>query len=243
MNRNFGNRSDRRVVAIADRMIWALPSSSSIAVAACIDDKSLVDDELYSQLSDVEIEKANSLTDAEEKRHFVFRRCFQRLFLAEVLGSAGPLRDIRIEHRRDSPPRSADEPGLKLSFSSTGTTVLACATSHHDVGIDVEKLRSVVNPTALSKRFFTPREAQSIAKLAEDEQNNAFLHYWTAKEAGLKAIGKGIVSGLNSFVISEQDGKYVAEFTAESAKTSLWTLQYLGFLPNHIVALMHRPSN
>jgi 4'-phosphopantetheinyl transferase len=242
MKRNLGTYLDPTVSALSDRMVWAPPPAPDIFIAGCIDDKALPENELLLHLSDVESVKAQALTDQDERRHFIFRRCFQRLFLAEIVGWQGQLRDLKIEHTLDSPPKSPDAPSYQLSFSSTGTTVLACAASNHVVGVDVEKLRPIDNAAGLSKRFFSPREAETIALLAKNEQELAFLHYWAAKEAGLKAIGKGIVSGLNSFVVSSNDKNYVIEFTSESETSHPWNLQYLDFLPHHIVAIVHRRS-
>jgi phosphopantetheinyl transferase len=242
MKRNLATRLSHELRVFSDRLVWDLSSAQGISVAGCSDDNIVSDHALLAQLSDEEMVKAQALTDQDERRHFIFRRCFQRLFLAKVLGWQDNLRDLKIQHTLDSPPKSLDAPSVQLSFSSAGPTVVAAAASQYAIGIDVEKLRTVVDPVGLSARFFTPHEAETIALLSKDAQNLAFLHYWTAKEAGLKAIGKGIVSGLNSFVVDFDDKNYVIDFASESETIRPWTLHYLDFLPHHIVAFVHRPS-
>jgi phosphopantetheine--protein transferase-like protein len=240
MKRNLDFGSTTSTSARANTLIWAVPPVPDVRVAARIDDKTISEDMLLAGLSAGEIAKAHAIQNAEERRHFVFRRNFQRVFLAEVLGWQGQLSDIKIDHKLDCPPKSPHAPELKLSFSSTGATVLACAGFHCEVGIDVEKQRSLDDPLGLATRFFTSSEAEAIAKLSDDQQQLAFLHYWTAKEAGLKAIGKGIVSGLNSFVVSPRNNGYVIEFKHNSDQDRPWILQHLDFLQGHVVAFMHR---
>jgi phosphopantetheinyl transferase len=224
----------------SNRLIWAEPSVPDVRIGATIDDKTIPEDMLLADLSAGEIVKAHAIKNTDERRHFIFRRNFQRLFLGEVLAWQGQLSDLEIDHNLDCPPKSPNAPALKLSFSSTGATVLACAGFHCEVGIDVERQRSVDNPVGLATRFFTLSEAETIAKLSNDQQQLAFLQYWTAKEAGLKAIGKGIVSGLNSFVLSPGDNGYVVEFKHNSDSFGAWTLNHLDFLQGHVVAFMHR---
>jgi phosphopantetheine--protein transferase-like protein len=242
MKSNLAKGPNTTASAFAERLNWASPPASDIVVASCVDDENLSENDLLSLLPPDEFSKALAMFNGAERRHFVFRRCFQRIFLAEVLGWQGQPHDLRIEHKLDSPPRTSDAPSLKISFSSAAATVVACAAFHSDVGIDVEKLRSIENSAGLSSRFFTAGEAEAIARLSKDEQDVAFLHFWTAKEAGLKAIGKGIVSGLNTFVLSTQNNCYVVDLATESVADKSWTLQYLDFLPFHIVALMHRSA-
>jgi phosphopantetheine--protein transferase-like protein len=235
------NLDIKNMSSLAQRMMWAR-SEADITVAALIDDNTASDDELLAQLSNDEVSKAQSLNDASERRHLIFRRCFQRMFVAEILQWQSQLSDIKIEHRRDLPPQLLDAPGLHVSFSSSGSAMLACASWQRCVGIDVEGPRRIANPEALATRFFTPGETQVIRGLSEKQRDTAFLHMWTAKEAGLKAIGKGIVSGLNQFVVAPGNCGYSIEFKGESDHIAAWTLDYFDFLPEHIVAVVHRPA-
>jgi 4'-phosphopantetheinyl transferase len=48
----------------------------------------------------------------------------------------------------------------------------------------------------LAERFFHPEETAALLALDRSEQEQAFLQLWTAKEAVLKAMGRGIAFGL-----------------------------------------------
>ena len=243
MNRNHQSDHGTTTSALHDMIIHAPHTAADIHIAGCTDDKTLPETKLLSLLSDSEQTKVLSLTDPAERRHLLFRRCFQRLFLAQSIDWPGHIRDLHIEHKLDTPPRLPDYPSLQFSFSSSGYSVVACASHKQVVGIDIEKIRSVPDPVGLSNRFFTPAEAATLERMPENARSAAFLHYWTAKEAGLKAIGKGIDSGLNSFVVSEIDDRYVVEYKNENSGYFTWNLQHLEFPEGHFVAFIHRAAS
>jgi phosphopantetheine--protein transferase-like protein len=240
MNRNLASRQGTALAALQNMTLWAPDSGADIRIAGCTDDQTLSETELLPYLSDAEHIKVNSLTDPAERRHLLFRRCFQRHFLAEILGWPGQIRELRVVHTLDSPPKVLDAPSLNVSFSSSGPTVLACASARHIVGIDVERIRPIQTPVGLAGRFFTPAEAARLAQLPENRQGLAFLHLWTAKEAGLKAVGKGIDSGLNRFAVNVRGQQYTIENTDENETDSAWSLYHTEFVTGHLVAVVHR---
>ncbi len=243
MKRNLGEAKSSALQALLAATKWAPLPAPGLSVAAFIDDGLCDENELAVFLADSEQNKADQLLDPVERRHFILRRCFQRVFLKTVLNWKDALPNLRIEHRIDTQPCCLDAPLYGLSFSSSGQTALACASSTNHVGIDVERIRTIENVSQLAHRFFTADEAGSISKYAADEQSLQFLHHWTAKEAGLKAIGKGIIDGLNSFVVAHNSTSYNIEMTHDSTASDPWSLQYLEFLPAHIVAIVHKPKN
>lgn len=243
MNRSIAAINDDSVKIIADRMVWAKPVAPGIALAAATDHDELAEAEIEDCLPASEREAAARLVGPLERRHFKFRRCFQRVFLCKVLQFSGQPRDLRIEHGRDTQPRCHDAMDHHLSFSSSGSTALACASSKHLIGVDVEKIRHIGNAADLARRFFTTREANAIASAPSVERSLIFLKHWTAKEAGLKATGLGIISGLNRVVLRNTSSRYEAEFIGQSEKNRDWTLNYPEFLPGHVVAIMHRPAD
>ena len=221
---------------------WAPPSAPGLAIAAYVDDATLREGDLVSCLSQAEIAKAETLMNLAERRHFIVRRCFQRLFVALVTQWHASPGALRMEQKLDTRPVCLDFPFLHLSFSTSGRTAVACSHENNDVGIDVERDRVVENVVQLARRFFTEQEADAIAALPPEQQSYHFLLHWTAKEAGLKAIGKGIVSGLNSFCIERKtaDSRYCVG--GPPPDPSLWRLDYLDILPNHIIALVKKNS-
>lgn len=231
--------SNATLEAMLRAILWPAPTNPGISIAVYTDDNTLDEQQMLTGLADCERALAQSFVNALERRHYVLRRLFQRLFVKSVMGWNGALSDLVIEHRLDTQPKCLNDPSLQLSFSSSGTTALACASTQHRIGIDLEKCRHVANVTALAERFFTSKEAATIAALPFADQNAAFLRYWTAKEAGLKAIGKGIVSGLNSFVIDINDKDYLIENVSEIEQDVAWSVSHVDFLRDHVVAVVH----
>jgi phosphopantetheinyl transferase len=206
-------------------------------VATFTDSGTQADADLLGCLSPQEREHAATLHDPIEHRHYIARRCFQRLFVCELLSTTITPEKLALIHQRDTRPRCADAPSLNLSFSSSGSTAIACASWQDVIGVDVERHRNVENVIALAQRYFTPDEARALALLPESQQNLAFLHYWTAKEAGLKAMGKGIVFGLNTFHMKDT-GAFSYDIVGPTENSQDWNLQYPEIIPQHVVALV-----
>ena len=222
---------------------WAELSPFKITVAYFVDDGLRDVSHLLAGLSPVEISKVAEIVDIEERRHFVLRRCFQRVFVATVVSWTEALHRLPLRHGLDQQPHSAAAPVLALSFSSSGQTVCACASADHFVGIDVERMRKIHNVDELSARFFTGDEAVALLEIPENRRNVAFLQYWTAKEAALKSIGRGIVSGLNRFCILFVDGNLVIRDTREALNPYAFTFHHPNLLEDHVIAIVHKPRN
>lgn len=80
---------------------------------------------------------------------------------------------------------------------SRGVRLLAIARGA-ELGIDVERVRPLRQRTALLSRCFTVSEQARLAQASDRE----LLRHWAAKEALVKAIGRGIAYGLARIEIS-----------------------------------------
>ena len=225
---------------LAHKLSWAPLEENGIPIATLVDDGSLVESQLEEFLSETEILQAAKYSVAKERRHFTLRKCFQRAFVASVIGWDGPLKTLALVHQRDTQPHCPQAPQWHLSFSSSGLTYLAGASNIGPIGIDIERERKIENALQLAERFFSPFEAAALSRLDEPELNRHFLLMWTAKEAALKAIGKGIVSGLNTFTFKRaaQTDRYVIQDAPDSP--DLWGLFHLDFIPGHLVAVVKK---
>lgn len=223
-----------------DTMVWTIVADNQIAVACVVDNGKQSDDDLESYLPVAEKNRAVLLVDPVERRHFLFRRCFQRIFVQKFLAFDGRPEELELRHQQDQRPMCLDAPRCRLSFSSSAGAVLAAASHVGEIGVDIERVRPIENAAALAHRFFTEAEAQAIDALPNHQQNMAFLKHWTAKEAGLKAIGKGIVSGLNTFVYAGENGSLTRHGEPQNQSSTLWSVEYPYLLAEHIVAVVHR---
>jgi len=83
---------------------------------------------------------------------------------------------------------------FSISYSKD---IVLFANGETEIGIDVE-FRQPVDAAALSQ-FFSAEERQYILAGNDSEKQLRFYEVWVKKEAILKAIGVGIVEGLDTF--------------------------------------------
>jgi len=93
--------------------------------------------------------------------------------------------------------------GLDVSLSHTRGMAAVAIASGRDVGVDVESFLKPRDALKVAERFFAPEEAAIVRAQSDPEsQSEVFFAIWTLKEAVLKADGRGLAGGLDSFVVS-----------------------------------------
>jgi 4'-phosphopantetheinyl transferase len=103
--------------------------------------------------------------------------------------------------------KPALEPGrgavdLRFNLSHSHDQALFAFRLGHEVGVDVERVRSSGKELRLAERFFSPQEVAALRALPSNLQPEAFFRYWTRKEAYIKARGEGLGINLASFSVS-----------------------------------------
>lgn len=242
MKRNSIAENSLPLQPLVEALIWYEPATPDLSIAAYVDDGSLTEAEFMSCLPVAEQTQATRFTNITERRHFIARRSFQRLFLCVVSGWNKKPSDLSIVNALDTAPHCIDFPELHFSFSSSGATAIACASGSRALGIDVERTRPIANVLELALRYFEPDEAAAVSALPPQDQNQHFLLHWTAKEAGLKAAGRGIISGLNLFTLQRDDQNMAYRITGPAEIGANWRLQHIELLPFHVIALVEKIS-
>lgn len=108
------------------------------------------------------------------------------------------------EHGR---PALAPSHTASFDFNWSHSGEWALLALAHDItpGIDIELPRPrATRPLELAQRFFCAEEAAWLAGLPESEQLAGFLDLWTAREAVLKALGRGIAFGLDKLAFRRE---------------------------------------
>jgi 4'-phosphopantetheinyl transferase len=95
----------------------------------------------------------------------------------------------------DSNGKSAE---IDVNWSHSGDWLIAVYAIGARVGVDLELLRPRPKALALASRFFAPEETAALARWADDSEalQQRFTRLWCAKEAVLKAHGRGLSFGL-----------------------------------------------
>ncbi len=110
----------------------------------------------------------------------------------QVEDAALPL--VRDAHGR--PRLQAPFDDRDAGWSHSGEHLLLACGRDVRLGVDLERMRARPRALELAQRFFDPEEAARLEATAPALQHEAFVRLWCAKEAVLKAHGRGIAFGL-----------------------------------------------
>jgi len=173
--------------------VWAVPLVMCQAAA----------EQLSHALNLDEQKRANDFRLHDARRRFVIARGVLRHLLGVYLGLHPD--EVTLAQGKNEKPILAEvhaAGGLQFNVSHSGDLALIAFTSECEVGVDVERVRAVGHFEQISRRFFHPAETEAILGTPIQERDLAFLRCWTAKEAVLKALGKGITGSLADFQVS-----------------------------------------
>lgn len=117
---------------------------------------------------------------------------------------------------------------LQFNWSHSGAFALVALASTVALGVDIEQPRAGVKVLDIAQRFFAPQEANALAACEDAERDALFFRLWCAKEAVLKALGRGLAFGLER-VAFERRGElwWPARFDAEAGDPASWQVQAL----------------
>jgi len=196
-------------------------------------------------LSADERQRADRYISEEARRRFITARSTLRRILAHYL-SADPA-DIVFAYNRygrpvvDSP---AEKRGVVFNLSHSAERALYAISGGTPVGVDVERMRPL-DFTGISKRFFAPSEAATLASLPESDKIDAFYECWTRKEAFVKAQGTGLHLDLNQVVVTLGPGTppQVVRIRRSEDDVGLWSLHDIDAGEGFKAALAVRSQN
>jgi 4'-phosphopantetheinyl transferase len=179
-------------------------------------------------LSAEERERAARFRFHRDRCFYVIAHAGLRQILAGYLNTPAPeITFVRQERGKPQLAGGFQETGIQFNLSHTQNLALVAVAKDTQVGIDVEKLRPVNNLKHLSERFFTATEAQAIANLPSEQQQQAFFEIWTRKEAYLKGIGCGLAGALNRVEVSvaPHEATKIERLDGVVAADSPWQIQ------------------
>ena len=127
---------------------------------------------------------------------------------------------------------------LDFNWSHSGGRAAVAVARHVAPGIDLERLRERHNALPLARRFFHPQEVAALAAQPSAARSAAFLELWTAKEAVLKATGRGIAFGLQRLHVVSGGALRLVWIDGDDAAS--WQLQSLTLDPQYVAALAWR---
>lgn len=160
--------------------------------------------ELLAALTGEEKERADRFRFDNDRQNFVLRRGLLRQLLGETLNVA-PSR-IRFGSTPVGKPFIAfpENTGLFFNISHSGRQIAYAFSKHPEIGIDIERIRTVDDIDQLALKYFSAEEYAIIVNLPSWEKNKAFIRIWSIKEALIKASGWPLEHGLAAFDVATQ---------------------------------------
>lgn len=169
------------------------------------------------------------------RARFVSGRSALRRLLGEHL--ACPPEEVPLAVGAEGKPILEPRAGETLHFNVAHSGALALiATAGFDVGVDMEAPRRIRDPVGLAARFFTPAEREHVERAPADRRERRFLELWTAKEAVLKATGRGL-AGLEEVELMFGPGGAPSWAIASGEP---WEVRGFEAAPGHVAAVAAR---
>jgi 4'-phosphopantetheinyl transferase len=157
--------------------------------------------ELTATLATDERERAARFHFPKHRDCFIAGRGLLRKLLAAYLDR--PAAALRFEagpHGKPALAGAEAEAGLHFNLSHSGDRALY-AVARREVGVDLERLDRVVSYASVAERICTPREWAAFQALPAARLPEAFFACWTRKEAIAKALGCGLIGGLQTLEV------------------------------------------
>lgn len=147
-----------------------------------------------------------------------------------------------VRDRRGRPRLGRAHAGRDASWSHSGEGLLMALGCGVRIGCDLECIRPRPRALELARRFFTSAEADWLAGLAGPARETAFVRIWCAKEAMLKADGRGISFGLHRLQFGDADGTLVlVDCDPALGASGDWSLRAFAPAPDYLATLAWRP--
>lgn len=154
------------------------------------------------------------------------RALAQRLLLHLLSAYAGrPVCSADLDTGEHGKPCLAGGPGFNLSHSGNAAVVALAAGL--ELGVDLERPGRRRPHAELARRFFCPREADAVAAAEGAAREALFLQLWTAKEAVLKALGRGLAFGLERLEFAAGPPAQLLHIAADGGETRQWQVHAL----------------
>ncbi len=113
---------------------------------------------------------------------------------------------------------------IHFNISHSGGFMVAAVCLNSPIGVDIEKRDPRFRAMEIAERFFCDSEREQIARLDGDARLEAFFQIWTAKEAILKATGRGFGLELTKVEVALSPLRVVALDEGERIRSENWHL-------------------
>ncbi len=180
--------------------------------------------QLKNYLNPEEQQRLQRYTHQQAQQQFLATRGRLKQLLAGYIGIAPS--DIQFETGRYGKPRLAGttiDDGLVFNISHSGAMALIAISTNNALGIDIERINTRHNLQGMAQRCFSNQELNNWNQLTEPHKTTQFYAYWCAKEAFLKATGRGLALGMEHCVVDIEQPCFIS--LPESHQICDWQIQ------------------
>jgi 4'-phosphopantetheinyl transferase len=134
-------------------------------------------------------------------------------------------------------PRLDPASPLRFNLSHSGDSALIAVATEREVGVDLERVREGRDIAGLTRRVLLSSERAAVSEAADPTA--AFHRHWVAKEAFVKATGRGITS-LRSFelALDAPAGPRIVQVGGDPREAERWSLHVLEVAEPYVAALV-----
>lgn len=195
-------------------------------------------DDLLPLLSDDERVRAREFIFKKDHDRYVAVRGWLRRLCGAYLHRAPETLRFRYG-AAGKPALTANETGVDLRFNVSHTHDLALLAFcvGREVGVDVEYIDGQVDVMGLAHTCFSDAEQQTFHAHRLDQRLELFFHYWTSKEAYIKALGEGLSIPLQEFTVDVHPETPIRNVLVSNPDGLLFTVHQLAMPASYAAAV------
>lgn len=181
--------------------------------------------------------RSERLRSPAHRDRCIRRRAILRTLLARYLGR-GPS-DIAFGYNEHGKPELSGNTNGQLEFNVTHSEqlLLIAISNQRRLGIDVERPRPGLDLAKIAGELFSSSEIADLQATQVRRRDETFLRLWTRKEAVLKALGTGMATAMNRFVVSAgESSPKLREASWDPRASRTWALANVTDLPHECIA-------
>ena len=166
------------------------------------------------QLPEDEQERTLGYKYDADRLRFAKCRCLLRRIIASWKDI--PPREVTFRLGENGKPFLTQPGNLQFNISHTRGCAILAFCQNCEIGIDIEYTQRNADIDGISGKVFTRREQDMLMQLGDSEKRREFFRLWTAKEAFMKATGRGFSLDPSSIEASlpenhERPGTFLCE--------------------------------
>lgn len=191
---------------------------------------------LAALLSGDELRRAASMRIVEGRRRYMCTRAALRVLLARYAG----VEMMELELRSGPYGKPAlDPPAVRFNIAHSGELALIAVAARAEVGVDLELMRPRRDPMRVARDHFTATECDMIEGAPDPDRSALFYRLWVAKEAFVKATGRGLSTSLRSFAVALEPGPpRLVHVGGDEAEARRWSLEAVDVGAGYAAALV-----